>query len=100
MFESAAVQAVRLQLISDGECNTKVASNIKILAIREATTKTLVDKLMQLIQVVDYPYSSRGKANLYHFTVCCGPIYTGISARIIFQCWICFIGFNGLSYDT
>ena len=33
-------------------------------------------------------------------TVCCGPIYTGISDMIIFQCWNCFIGFNGLSYDT
>ena len=52
MFESAAA-VDGLQLISDGECNTKVSNNIKVLAIREATTKTLVgDKLMQLIQVV------------------------------------------------
>ena len=46
MFESAAAQVDRLQLISDGGCNTKVSNNIKVLAIREATTKTLVDKLV------------------------------------------------------
>ena len=67
MFESTAVQPDRLQLISDGGCNTKDSNNIKMLAIREATTKTLVDKLVQPIQVVDYSYSSRGKTNLYHF---------------------------------
>jgi len=50
MFESAAAQVDRLQLISDGGSNTKVSNNIKIIAICEATTKTLVDKLVQLIQ--------------------------------------------------
>ena len=33
-------------------------------------------------------------------TVWCGPIFTGLSAMIIFHCWNCFVGFNGLSYDA
>ena len=66
MFESAAVQVDRLQLISDGGFNTKVFNNIKILAIREATTKTLVDKLMQLIQVIITIYPEHFVLSHFH----------------------------------
>ena len=43
------------QLIKDGARNTKVSDISKILTIHEATTKTLIDKLMQLIQVIILP---------------------------------------------